>query len=138
MTKISATLRRQVSERASGLCEYCQTAEINVIEMEIDHIIPESAGGQTTLDNLCLACISCNGFKGAFELGTDPDTETTVPLFNPRDQQWDQHFEWSSSGTHLLGKTATGRATIDRLNINRPAAVRTRERWVAVGWHPPK
>ena len=40
-------------------------------------------------------------------------------LFNPRIDQWDEHFEWS--GAELLGKTAIGRVTVEVLNINHPA-----------------
>jgi 5-methylcytosine-specific restriction endonuclease McrA len=31
---------------------------------EIDHVIASSHGGQTVSTNLCLACFSCNSFKG--------------------------------------------------------------------------
>lgn len=137
MTRISPALRQQVGARARGLCEYCQTAEINVIEMEVDHIIPEAAGGITALENLCLACGGCNGFKGAFQTGFDPQSGAEYPLFNPRVHRWQDHFHWDQSGTMLVGNTPVGRATIERLQINRAAAVRTRARWVEVGWHPP-
>ena len=64
MTSIPARLRQQIFARANGLCEYCQTAQVIVITMEIDHIIPQVAGGKTDSNNLCLACVSCNNFKG--------------------------------------------------------------------------
>lgn len=40
MARISEALRQQITERASGLCEYCQTAELIVVTLEVDHIIP--------------------------------------------------------------------------------------------------
>ena len=52
--------------------------------MEIDHVVPESAGGPTVTDNLCLTCVGCNGFKLAFQTGPDPKTGEQAPLFNPR------------------------------------------------------
>lgn len=52
--------------------------------MEIDHIVPRAAGGSDTLDNLCVACISCNGYKLAFQEGIDPTTGEPAALFNPR------------------------------------------------------
>jgi 5-methylcytosine-specific restriction endonuclease McrA len=60
MAYISRALRQLVTERAGRLCEYCHTAQAIVIEMEIDHIVPEVVGGVTEAGNLCLACISCN------------------------------------------------------------------------------
>lgn len=137
MAYISPTLRQQIIRRAKGLCEYCQTPQNIVIEMQIDHIVPESANGLTHLNNLCLACISCNQGKGDHQSGLDPETNQTFPLFNPRLEQWSEHFRWDNSGTILIGLTSTGRAKIDRLKINRPVIVQVRERWVKAGWHPP-
>jgi len=46
-----------VTQRANRCCEYClypQAASSTLLE--IDHVIPESKGGLTKLDNLALAC----------------------------------------------------------------------------------
>jgi len=137
MPRILAALREQVILRAKGRCEYCQTPQAIVIEMQIDHIIPESAGGLTHHDNLCLACISCNQYKSDYQTGTDLETNADTPLFNPRIQQWSEHFVWDNTGTILIGLTKMGRATIERLKINRAVVVQARERWVKAGWHPP-
>lgn len=67
MASISKALRRQVTERAGGRCKYCQTLLAIVVEMEVDHIIPTSAGGRTALDNLCLACVAMHS-NGIFRL----------------------------------------------------------------------
>ncbi len=138
MATISRTLRELVAERARGLCEYCQTQQSIVIEMEIDHIIPASAGGETNEDNLCLACVSCNSHKAAYQLGSDPETARSTPLFNLRTQNWNDHFRWNDDSTRLVGVTDMGRATIERLKINREINVRARVFWVQAGWHPPK
>ena len=137
MAHIPAALRDQVIFRAHGRCEYCQTPQAIVIEMQIDHIVPESADGLTHLNNLCLACISCNQYKGDHQTGTDPQTNSDVLIFNPRIQRWSGHFAWEITGTILLGLTSTGRATRERLKINRDVVVKARERWVKAGWHPP-
>ncbi|MCU0482634.1 MAG: hypothetical protein MUE54_15695 [Anaerolineae bacterium] len=60
------------------------------------------------------------------------------PLFNPRQQIWDDHFQWDETGTHIIGLTAIGRATILQLKMNHPATVESRKLWVSAGWHPPK
>src|SRR5688572_1736191 len=130
MASISRALRTTIIERANGLCEYCQTSQLIVLEMEIDHIQPESKGGLTIDSNLCLACAGCKGFKSDAEEAVDPQTHELIPLFNPRTQNWTSHFEWSADGTLLIGRTATGRATIERLLINRELVVKARERWV--------
>ena len=105
--------------------------------MQIDHIIPQAAGGKTDLDNLCLACIGCNSYKLDFQLGIDSITGMEAPLFHPRHQQWTTHFHWSDDSLCLIGLTATGRATINRLRINRDQMIESRREWVGVGKHPP-
>jgi hypothetical protein len=40
--------------------------------MTVDHLIPESRGGATAFDNLCLACRRCNEFKGSTVSAKDP------------------------------------------------------------------
>lgn len=138
MSYISKELREQVIKRAKGLCEYCQTAQNIVVEMEVDHILPISAGGQTRLENLGYACISCNKRKSGFVTALDPETEAEVSLFNPRMHLWTEHFSWDEGQTKLIGLTPTGRATIIRLKMNRDILIETRARWVAAGWHPPQ
>ncbi len=105
--------------------------------MSIDHIRPLTLGGATIEENLCLACRRCNEHKGARVEGSDLETGNVTPFFNPRLQKWDDHFIWSQDGTLLVGKTATGRATITALKMNHPAIVVSRRLWVSVGWWPP-
>jgi hypothetical protein len=138
MAYLSEALRQQIIERAHGRCEYCQTQQVVVVSMEIDHIVPESAGGASDLDNLCLACISCNGFKQDFQTGIDPETRAELRLFHPRQDLWSEHFYWSEDRITLLGRSPKGRATIMRLKMNRSAVCESRRLWVSVGWHPPK
>jgi hypothetical protein len=109
-----------------------------VVEMEVDHVVPEAAGGPTEAGNLCLTCVGCNGFKLAFQSGTDPETGTQARLFNPRVDRWAEHFRWSDEGTRVLGLTPVGRVTVARLQINRPRMVEARRLWVQAGWHPPR
>jgi hypothetical protein len=138
MAYLSEILRQEVIGRAHGCCEYCQTQQVIVVSMAIDHIVPQSAGGETTLDNLCLICVGCNGFKLDFQTGIDPDTGEETTLFSPRVQSWRDHFRWSDDGLEIVGLTSVGRATIVRLRMNRNAVVESRRRWVEAGWHPPK
>lgn len=136
---IPAELRRQVMQDAGHRCGYCLSDEaLTGMSLSIDHIIPRAAGGATEQENLWLACRPCNEFKGAQTHATDPESGETVPLFNPRWQDWYEHFAWSSDGTRILGLPPIGHATMIALRLNRPMLVRARRRWVAAGWHPPE
>lgn len=67
-----------------------------------------------------------------------------LPLFNPRQQQWADHFIWSADATRIFGTTSIGRATCDRLDVNdnrykgERSIQEARALWVQAGWHPPK
>jgi HNH endonuclease len=128
-----------VTARAKNRCEYCLSpAEQTGIPMTIDHIIPRAQGGVSEADNLCLACSRWNGRKRDLTYAYDFATHRLVQLFHPRRQRWARHFCWSEAGTHLLGRTACGRATVEVLQMNHPDIIRARENWVVVGWHPPR
>jgi hypothetical protein len=109
--------RQRVIERAGNSCEYFQMSQgCTMLPHEVDHIRSQKLHGPTAMDNLCLACAQCNSFKGTLASGYDPVTDDMVRRFNPRVDEWDEHFHWD--GPLLVGKTAIGRTTIDVLNIN--------------------
>jgi hypothetical protein len=133
---VPARLRRAVIRRAGGRCEYCGLAQIGQeATFHIDHVIPRQAGGPTTADNLALACVSCSLRKEARRSATDPGTGRTAPLFNPRRQNWARHFRWRRM--RVIGTTATGRATVAAMMLNRPLILSIREEEAARGRHPP-
>ena len=128
---ISARLREQVIANAGGRCAYCQSRQdLMGVTFEVDHIVPESAGGPTSLENLCR-------HKARRLTAQDPVSGNVVPLFHPLKQAWTEHFAWSSDGTEVIGLTSVGRATIEALRMNRPIIVQLRGYWVALGLHPP-
>lgn len=138
-TYVPSALRRKVAAQSRLRCGYCLTSEgVAGTPMEIEHLIPESLGGLTEEQNLWLACSLCNRHKGSRTAAEDPASGQMVPLFNPRTQTWEEHFSWGASGTRVLGVTAIGRATVAALQLNRPALVKARKRWVTTGWHPPR
>lgn len=60
MTDISSSLRSQVEQRAGQRCEYCGLSQAGqAATFHIDHVMPRAAGGQTVIENLALACVSC-------------------------------------------------------------------------------
>jgi 5-methylcytosine-specific restriction endonuclease McrA len=100
---ISVKKKRIVHERAFGCCEYCQCiADFVPDTLPIEHIIPESKSGSNELDNLALACQACNGSKYDKIYGIDLTTEMREPLFNPRLQNWNEHFKWNEDFLKLL------------------------------------
>lgn len=136
MVKIPAALRRLVIQRASDRCEYCCLSQAGqAATFHIDHITPVVAGGTTTANNLALACVSCSLYKAARQLVEDPETGEKVPIFNPRQQVWTEHFRWD--GVQVVGLTATGRATINALNMNRAIILAIRAEEELLGRHPP-
>jgi hypothetical protein len=136
MSTIPASLRRLVIQRASDRCEYCGISQIGqVATFHIDHIVPVVAGGETIAENLALACVSCSLRKGARQALTDPLTGEAVSVFNPRQQVWKEHFTWD--GVQLIGLTATGRATVQALDLNRAMMLAIRAEEELLGRHPP-
>ncbi len=54
--RVPIALREQVLARAGGRCAYCRSAEALLgVTFEVDHIVPQAAAGETTINNLCLS-----------------------------------------------------------------------------------
>jgi hypothetical protein len=135
---ISAALRQRVAEVARFRCGYCLTSQRIIGPLlEIDHVMPAARGGTSQEENLWLACPMCHSHKADRQEAIDPESLVTVPLFNPRAERWNDHFDWTEDGTVIHGKTSTGRATIAALQMNHPDMVAARRLWVLAGWHPP-
>jgi hypothetical protein len=63
---------------------------------------------------------------------TDPYSGQPTALFHPRTQAWSDHF-FAEADAVLTGTTATGRATIALLMMNRPVAVEIRREEIRRG-----
>ncbi|MEQ9233832.1 HNH endonuclease [Coleofasciculus sp. E2-BRE-01] len=136
--------RQIVRERANYQCEYCHSPErLSANRFTVDHIIPKSLGGTDDINNLALACRRCNERRYNFVAGIDPNTQEILPLFNPRQQKWEEHFTWIENGVVIQGITGIGRATCLRLDLNdmrypEDDSIReTRRFWIQIGLHPP-
>jgi 5-methylcytosine-specific restriction endonuclease McrA len=141
---ISDQIRQIIRERAKYICEYCYSSEcLSANRFTIDHVIPKSLGGSDEINNLALACRRCNERRYNFVAGLDPDTQAIVPLFNPRQQKWEDHFVWIEQGVVIEGITPIGRATCIRLDLNdmrypESDSIReTRRFWIKTGLRPP-
>jgi hypothetical protein len=115
--KIRKAVIEQVRERANNCCEYCRVSRfVELVPSQIDHVAPICHGGGSTFDNLALACLLCNRFKGSHVAGIDPETKRVIRLFHPRRDRWHEHFEWK--GARIVGRTSIGRTTCAVLRLN--------------------
>lgn len=66
----SLRLRFKVLQRDRFSCQHCGTSPANTVgvELHLDHIVPWSKGGETTLENLRTLCADCNLGKGNLDL----------------------------------------------------------------------
>ena len=137
-TRVPEPLRQSIVEQFKSCCAYCQTQQqISGVRLTVDHIIPESLGGQTETSNLCLACWDCNLYKAARIAVFDDVSQRAVRFFHPQKQLWGEHFSWSADGSLVIDKTTVGRVTIWALRMNRTELILSRKLWTDVGWHPP-
>lgn len=83
---------------------------------------------------MALCCAACSLFKGANPAGYDPETDALTPLFNPRTEDWQDHFTWN--GGTLEGRTPIGRTTVAVLRINGPLQVQHRQLLIELGVFP--
>jgi hypothetical protein len=117
-------VRRQVAERAGECCEYClYPQELAATAHQIDHVIAEKHGGETTPENLALSCTLCNRRKGSDIASIDPVTgdvtatqavETAQHLVDLSNRDRDK-----ISG---LGRAAASTARVHRALMERPIA----------------
>jgi hypothetical protein len=68
----------------------------------------------------------------------DPVTGQTVPLYHPRRDRWLEHFAWNEDDTLVLGLTPIGRATVEKLQLNRSGVVNLRRVLSFMDLHPPE
>ncbi len=128
--------RQIIRELAGNCCEYCRVSQDDYLaKFQIDHIIPVKHNGSDDIDNLCLACLKCNGFKGPNVAALDPATGEATKLYDPRHQKWDEHFHINPDAT-LSGISPEGRATIVVLRINEENRVKQRRTAMILGEYP--
>jgi len=129
--------KERVRKRAGDCCEYCHLpqAATPFIKFHIEHVIAKQhTPDDEDVDNperLALACDRCNLLKGPNLSSIDPESGEIVNLFNPRKDDWGEHFVVRAST--IVGVSATGRATVRLLNMNDSRRVDLREQWLEEG-----
>lgn len=130
---IPEKVRQRVVSRAGSRCEYCRIHSDDLfLSFEIDHIIPVKHGGSNDLDNLALACPHCNQHKGS-DFATILDNEI-VRLFNPRTDNWDEHYQVANG--LIVSHTKIGTASIKIFRFNHPDLVILRQLLIQLGRYP--
>ena len=126
-------LRQLVRQRAAHRCEYCRIPQqaLTWSRFHIEHIRARQHGGSDEIDNLALACRHCNLHKGPNLSSIDPATNHLVPLFNPRIDNWNEHFVLANLA--IVGLTEVGRATAALRNMNDPERIQLRAELAALG-----
>lgn len=121
--------RESITTRAGKRCEYCQMHQsLQGATFHIEHVVPRGMGGLSDSSNLALACPSCNLHKADRISVTSSFNGEVIPLFNPRIDDWNNHFEWDDYT--LIAKTEMGRVTIQVLDLIVPIF----ERYYRLGW----
>jgi hypothetical protein len=131
-----ADLERLVAQRAADRCEYCcMHQSLQGATFHMEHIVPKSRGGGDELDNLAWACPGCNLRKSDRVEAVDPESGAVVMLFLPRRDSWSAHLNWDDY--HVVGLSASGRATIAALELNHERRIRIRQAEQMFGLFPP-
>ena len=135
---IPVALQRTVIQRAKGYCEYCLLpAAFSPSPFNFEHIIPLIKDGLTESLNLAYSCGGCNAHKQDKIQALDPLTRQFFSLFNPRNDIWTEHFQWSDDDLEIIGTTPIGRATVHLLKVNRDSNVNLRRLLKMAELHPP-
>lgn len=61
----SKKLKQQIFERDGNKCRLCDN-EFPVSRLQVDHIKPQSLGGEASMENGIIACDTCNRLKSTF------------------------------------------------------------------------
>ena len=138
MATVTKKDRQIVAVRALFCCEYCLSQEdYSPDYFSVEHIIPKAKNGTNSIENLAYACLACNSHKYTHTEGIDPVSGFTVSLYNPRKDIWHNHFQWNNDFSLIMGITAIGRATIERLHLNRVSVINLRLVLTPLAKHPP-
>jgi hypothetical protein len=125
------SLRSLVHARAGGACEYCRLIEFATgVTFHLEHVVPRSQDGPTSLANLALCCPGCNLAKAERLVAPDRSARLQL-LFNPRSFEpaalgWHLHFQLDRASGLIMPRSEVGEATIDALSMNDSSRVYAR------------
>lgn len=80
-----------------------------MVQFTVDHIVPLAHGGTDDRENLALACFHCNRRKSSKTEIFDSISHRSVPIFDPRTMDWNEHFGWSEDSLKVVARSDIGR-----------------------------
>jgi len=135
--RLSSQQKTAVKQRAQDCCEYCWSQEAYSPDtFSVEHIVPLAKGGTNDANNLANACQGCNNRKFVSTEAIDSLTGAMAVLYHPRRDRWAEHFAWDEDYLVMIGLTPTGRATVEKLELNRKGVVNLRRLLQESGLHP--
>ena len=141
MPKPRVTVRQRAAAiaRACACCEYrCAQEQYAPDPFSVEHIVPSIKGGTNAMANLAYSCQGCNGRKYISIEAIDLATGMIVSLYHPRQHRWNDHFAWNPDCSLIIALTPIGRATVEKLQLNRDGLVNLRRVLYRFDAHPPE
>ena len=120
-------LRNDMYKKQNKLCAFCRIHVPSAcVPMHREHIVYKNKHPQWTFlpENLCVACPSCNEYKGTTEVLVDPQTSTYpnvgdgFKIIHPLYDRYSDHIELLG-GVLYRGKTDKGVFTIEKCHLHR-------------------
>lgn len=120
-------LRDDMYKKQNKLCAFCRIhVPLACVPMHREHIVYKNKHPQWTFlpENLCVACPSCNEYKGTTEVLVDPQTITYpnvgngFKIIHPLYDRYSDHIELLG-GVLYRGKTDKGIFTIEKCHLYR-------------------
>ncbi len=120
-------LRDDMYKKQNKLCAFCRIhVPLACVPMHREHIVYKNKHPQWTFlpENLCVACPSCNEYKGTTEVLVDPQTDTYpnvgdgFKIIHPLYDRYSDHIELLG-GILYRGKTDKGAFTIEKCHLYR-------------------
>ena len=102
--------RNNVLARDKFRCQYCGR-RLSACDLSLDHVVPRSAGGRTTWENIVACCHPCNDRKAnrtpaeaGMTLRSKPTRPVMLPFYAPRfpaeavPEPWTNWLYWTRRG----------------------------------------
>ena len=75
--------RKNIYQRDKNICQYCGK-KFDLMNLNIDHVIPKVLGGKSVWTNVVCSCMNCNLRKG----GRTPQQAGMKLILTPKEPRW--------------------------------------------------